>query len=240
MVCRRLRHGSSATAAGNRSISADRYRARGSPRQCRASIVLGLRLEPKRSAIDTQRAEAVAPELIVAPTPRDPHTLSDVLLEAFSTVTGWAKDQVELDHDLDADLGVGSLMRTEILIKFLSATGIAGQSSDERDELLEAVDRLTVSVNQGEVSLTTARAQLASARQRSAAFETALETLRRQTGWLAQVAGYHIGYAGKPREVEVSANEQTDSQALSKWLSNELGRSITIPRNLPMAGFGEW
>ena len=106
----------------------------------------------------------------------------------------------------------------------------------ERDELLEAVDRLTVSVDRGEASLTTARAQLASARQQSAAFETALETLRRQTGWLAQVAGYHIGYAGKPREVEVSAKEQTDSQALSKWLSKELGRPIAIPQNLPMAG----
>ena len=106
----------------------------------------------------------------------------------------------------------------------------------ERDELAQAVDRLTAVVDQGEASLTTARAQLASARQQSAAFETALETLRRQTGWLAQVAGYHIGYAGKPREVEVSAKEQTDSQALSKWLSKELGHEITIPQDLPMEG----
>jgi septal ring factor EnvC (AmiA/AmiB activator) len=106
----------------------------------------------------------------------------------------------------------------------------------ERDELAQAVDRLTAAVDQGESSLTTARAQLASAQQQSAAFETALETLRRQTGWLAQVAGYHIGYAGKPREVEVKAKEQRDEQALSKWLSSELGRPITIPRNLPMEG----
>ncbi len=106
----------------------------------------------------------------------------------------------------------------------------------ERDELAQAVDRLTAAVDQGESSLAAAQAQLASAQQQSVAFETALETLRRQTGWLAQVAGYHIGYAGKPREVEVSAKEQTDRQALSKWLSNELGRPIAIPQNLPMQG----
>ncbi|MEM8948774.1 MAG: hypothetical protein AAGC99_05520 [Pseudomonadota bacterium] len=106
----------------------------------------------------------------------------------------------------------------------------------ERDELAQAVDRLTAAVDQGELSLAAAQAQLASAKQQSVAFETALETLRRQTGWLAQVAGYHIGYAGKPREVEVKAKEQRDEQALSKWLSSELGRPITIPQNLPMQG----
>jgi hypothetical protein len=106
----------------------------------------------------------------------------------------------------------------------------------ERDELAQAVDRLTAAVDQGEANLATARALLTSAQQQSVAFETALETLRRQTGWLAQVAGYHIGYAGKAREVEVKAKEQRDEQALSKWLSNELGREVTIPRNLPMEG----
>ncbi len=114
----------------------------------------------------------------------------------------------------------------------------AADLKHERDELLEAVDRLTTSVGQGEASLTALRAQLASAQMESAAFETALETLRRQTNWLAQVAGYHIGYAStmKMREVEVRAADQRDSQALSKWLSSELGRSINIPQNLPMQG----
>ena len=122
--------------------------------------------------------------------------------------------------------------RTALAVLDEEATGLRR----ERDELAQAVDRLTASVDQGETSLTTARAQLASARQQSAAIETALETLRRQTGWLAQVAGYHIGYAGKPREVEVSAKEQSDSQALSRWLSKELGHEITIPQDLPMQG----
>ena len=90
-------------------------------------------------------------------------------------------------------------------------------------------------VDQGQGELATARAQLASAQQQSTAFQTALETLRAQTGWLAQVAGYHIGYAGKPREVEVKAN-QWNSQTLTNWLSSELGQEIAIPRDLPMQG----
>jgi chromosome segregation ATPase len=104
------------------------------------------------------------------------------------------------------------------------------------DELAAERQALTADVAQGQEALTTAEVELASVRQQSEAFQTGLELLRQQTGWLAQVAGYHIGYAGKPREVEVSAKEQADSQALTKWLSNELGRPITIPRNLPMRG----
>jgi anti-sigma factor RsiW len=87
-------------------------------------------------------------------------------------------------------------------------------------------------VDRSQEALTTADAELASARRQSEAFQTGLEQLRLQTGWLAQVAGY----AGKPREVEVSAEDQVDSQALTKWLSNELGRAITIPWDLPMWG----
>lgn len=52
-------------------------------------------------------------------------------------------------------------------------------------------------------------------------------TLQRRI--LAQVAGYHLGYAGQLREVEVSAEAQADSQALTKWLSGQLGREIVVP-----------
>jgi len=106
---------------------------------------------------------------------------------------------------------------------------------DEATELRRERDALASVVDQGQGELTIARAQLASAQQQSDAFQTALETLRAQTGWLAQVAGYHIGYAGKPREVEVKAN-QWNSRPLSNWLSSELGQEITIPRDLPMQG----
>jgi len=107
---------------------------------------------------------------------------------------------------------------------------------DEATELRRARDTLATAVDQSEDDLASARAQLTSTQQQNAAFQTALETIRAQTGWLAQVAGYHVGYAGKPREVEVTAAEQQDSQALTKWLSNELGGEITVPLNLPMQG----
>lgn len=107
---------------------------------------------------------------------------------------------------------------------------------DETTELERERDTFAAALDQGQDELATARAQLASTQQQSAAFQTALETLRSQTGWLAQVAGYHVGYAGKPREVEVKAEEQRASQALTKWLSNELGSEIIVPRDLPMQG----
>ncbi len=113
---------------------------------------------------------------------------------------------------------------------------VLAELDDEVTELRRERDTLAAAVDQGQDDLASARAQLASSEQQSAAFQTALDTLRAQTGWLAQVAGYHVGYAGKPREVEIKAEEQRDSQALTKWLSNELGSEITIPRNLPMRG----
>ena len=109
---------------------------------------------------------------------------------------------------------------------------------EDSAELKEEYDDLVAAIDQREADLAAARTQLASAQQQNAAFQTALETLRAQTGWLAQVAGYHIGYAGtmKMREVEIKVREQRESQALTKWLSSELGREITIPGDLPMEG----
>ena len=109
---------------------------------------------------------------------------------------------------------------------------------DDATALKRERDDLAAVVDQRETDLAAVRTRLAGAEQRTAAFQTALETLRRQTGWLAQVAGYHIGYAStmKMREVEVRAAEQRESQALTKWLGSELGHEITLPHDLPMPG----
>ena len=103
--------------------------------------------------------------------------------------------------------------------------------SDRRvAELATERETLAAAVDQRQQSLAATEAQLESARQQSEAFQTALEQLRVQTGWLAQVAGYHLGYAGQPREVEVRRQGSSrTSQALSKWLSGQLGREIVIP-----------
>lgn len=55
------------------------------------------------------------------------------------------------------------------------------------------------------------------------------EKFRKEASWLNQVAGYHRGYAGTMREVEVSAEEQEDKQALTKWLASMIGRDFTVP-----------
>lgn len=53
--------------------------------------------------------------------------------------------------------------------------------------------------------------------------------LRKQNSWIAQVVGYHRGYAGSMREVEVSAKAERDQQMLTKWFRNTFGRSFSIP-----------
>ncbi len=55
------------------------------------------------------------------------------------------------------------------------------------------------------------------------------DDLRKQNSWIAQVLGYHRGYAGSMREVEVSAKAERDQQMLTKWFRNTFGRSFSIP-----------
>lgn len=55
------------------------------------------------------------------------------------------------------------------------------------------------------------------------------EDLRKQNSWIAQVLGYHRGYAGTMREVEVSAKAERDQQMLTRWFRNTFGQSFTIP-----------
>ena len=55
------------------------------------------------------------------------------------------------------------------------------------------------------------------------------EDLRKQNSWIAQVLGYHRGYADSMREVEVSAKAERDKQMLTKWFRDTFGRSFSIP-----------
>ena len=55
------------------------------------------------------------------------------------------------------------------------------------------------------------------------------ERLRLRSDWVAQVVGYHRGYAGTPHEVEISAEEQRNEQALTKWMKNVLGKDFAVP-----------
>ena len=96
-------------------------------------------------------------------------------------------------------------------------------------ELVIERETLAGEVDQGEQSLASVQEQLGSVQQQSVAFQTAIEQLRVQSGLAAQVAGYHLGYAGNMREVEITAEQEQKSQMLTTWLSQQLGRAITIP-----------
>ena len=75
------------------------------------------------------------------------------------------------------------------------------------------------------------RVQSTNARQTAELLLTETERLQEQGSWIQQVAGYHRGYAGTMREVEL-----TDADGLSKWLGSMFrGRSFSVP-DLSLAG----
>ena len=80
-----------------------------------------------------------------------------------------------------------------------------------------------------EDDLNDARGQIAGLNQASGLLLAETERLRKQGSWLNQVVGYHRGYAGTMREVEVSAEEQRKKQALTKWLGSTFGGPFTVP-----------
>ncbi len=90
-------------------------------------------------------------------------------------------------------------------------------------------ETLAAKVGQDEQDLASAKERLERVQQQSVAFQTAIEQLRVQSGLAAQVAGYHLGYAGNMREVEITAEQEQQSRMLTTWLSKQLGRDIIIP-----------
>jgi len=67
---------------------------------------------------------------------------------------------------------------------------------------------------------------LNTANDRLAAEKTKVQV---EASWLHQVAGYHRGYAGTMREVEVSAEQQAKKQMLTTWLASMMGRDFPVP-----------
>ena len=62
-----------------------------------------------------------------------------------------------------------------------------------------------------------------------------VERLNLKSDWVTQVVGYHRLYAGTPREVEVSAEEEEKEQGLTKWFANMVSRRFPVP-DLSAAG----
>jgi len=154
------------------------------------------------------------------------------LAEANTTIGDLINEGATLDRkvaDLQAQKGtlVADLSARD---QHLNDTKTAlAKTEQEIAELASERETLAARVKQHQQALAAAQRDLETTRQQSVGFQTAFEQLRLQTGWLRQVAGYHLGYAGSMREVEVTAEQQQKAQMLTKWLSNTLGSDFTIP-----------
>ncbi len=113
--------------------------------------------------------------------------------------------------------------------QFNETKAALAETEQQIAELASERETLAAKVTQHQQALVAAQRDLETTRQQSAGFQTAFEQLRQQTGWLRQVAGYHLGYAGSMREVEVTAEQQQKTQMLTKWLSKTLGGDFAIP-----------
>ena len=89
--------------------------------------------------------------------------------------------------------------------------------------------RATIAALEGDLSLE--RDQTARTKRIAGLLWTETERLREKASWMKQVAGYHRGYAGSMREVELA-----EDKMLRTWLEQMLpGRTFPIP-NLSKAG----
>ena len=86
-------------------------------------------------ASPTENGAPVAPETTaVAPEDID---LEATLLAIVSERTGYPLEMLEMDLDMEADLGIDSIKRIEILGALNEAAGLAGADEDQRDSLVE-------------------------------------------------------------------------------------------------------
>ena len=200
-------------------------------------------LEQRLASLDTEAAKSVEArnrlrnqvaelETRLVTVNRAQADAENELAEANTTIGDLINEGATLDRKV-ADLQA----QKETLAADLSArdqqfneTKTALAETEQRiAELASERETLAGRVTQHQQALAAAQRELETTRQQSAGFQTAFEQLRLQTGWLRQVAGYHLGYAGSMREVEVTAKQQQKTQMLTKWLSNTLGSDFTIP-----------
>jgi len=161
------------------------------------------------------------------------------LQDRIGTMTAARDDLTERLADVEADLTAVTAARdaaaseTERL-----ETGIATLHSDlaaqarlvaERELSQQRIAALENDLSEAGRTTDELSLRVARLNQTNDLLLAETEDLRKQNSWIAQVLGYHRGYAGTPREVEVSAAEQSEKQALTKWFRATFGQSFTIP-----------
>ncbi len=90
-------------------------------------------------------------------------------------------------------------------------------------------EQLRTAAATSETNLQSALLQINQLSQANEHLLAEVEDLRLKSDWVAQVVGYHRGYAGTRYEVEISAEEQRNEQALTTWMKNVLGKDFTVP-----------
>ncbi len=87
-----------------------------------------------------QVAAAIAtPEPAVAAAPVD---LTAVVLDIVSARTGYPRDMLDLDLDLEADLSIGSIKRTEMIGELADRLGLGGVGANLDESLIEDLARI--------------------------------------------------------------------------------------------------
>ncbi len=82
-------------------------------------------------------AEPKVTESTVEQTPEPELALDKALLRIVSERTGYPEDMLDLDLDLEADLGIDSIKRIEILGALNDSSSMAAGTEEERDALVE-------------------------------------------------------------------------------------------------------
>jgi anti-sigma factor RsiW len=154
----------------------------------------------------TSQANALQARLAAAEVARD--ALDTKLVDALAAI-----ETVDAEKDgLQRELATAATAQVTLQARLNAEI----EKSQERVTALES-------------DLNDARAEIAGLNQSSGLLLAETDRLRKEGSWLNQVVGYHRGYAGTMREVEITAKQQEQGQMLTKWLGRTLGRPFTVP-----------
>lgn len=105
----------------------------------------------------------------------------------------------------------------------------AGALKNEQKQLALEVskERQQVAALKGE--LDAALSEITTLNQTASLLLEDRDQLHKKASWVNQVIGYHRGYAGTMREVEVTAEQEQKNKMLTKWLGKMLGQEFSVP-----------
>ncbi|MET9609715.1 SDR family NAD(P)-dependent oxidoreductase [Streptomyces sp. NPDC006512] len=97
---------------------------------------------PEPAAVEEERAPARPAEVPAARGPLTPHEVMDAVLEIVHTRTGYPRDMLDPDLDLEADLSVDSIKRVEIVGALADRIGLPRQLDGAAESAVEELSRI--------------------------------------------------------------------------------------------------